>query len=843
MAARQQRIRLHFLIALTVAVAAFGVNRFLATYRREQRRTEYVRTEREIRRYTRELLEAEHEELEAMARAGPRRVRSDAAALLMQARYLSQQAQDRRAAGGRERDGSLATLKANFGRLRAGEPPSFPKGEAFLRGYYAEVDGTFQPYGVCLPRGYDPDAAHPVIITLHGHGGFDRFQCLNAPCYEGAISVKPQGRGSTDFMHLGEDDVLAVLEDVRALYNVDAERVYLTGYSMGATGAWHLAVHHPDLFAGIAPMSGNADHHVWEQSWGWNAGAAGHERLRGFLHDSLSPVSYAENLLHCSVVALHGAGDSVVPVGHSRSMVGRLRELGYDFEYLELPQASHSGLPDWARQYALSKAFGSVRPRRPKRTVYTATHPRHGRAWWLELDRLDSPVRFATVKAAAADGTVDLVTENVAALTVLTGELPVKAEQITVDGARFVPPPQTAGSPFVLEKWNGAWRPADPARLMKREGLSGPFSDVLRDPFLVVYGTEGDSALMREISAGEAERFAAEWEKRYGEAPRLKSDAEVTPADAARFNLLLFGGPGVNRLSREVCAAAPFGVSEEAVLLGGEEFTGRDVGLLVCYPNPALPARMAALVAGTTPAALYQAADRPGRWFNWGACDKYKWFDYAVFDAATAGPESYLAVGFFDNRWRRLPDGGGPAGGGAEWRKDAAASAGLRPQGFPALASAAEGEEGEVMLSDVRPLAIDQHRGAVGFDRSYAGRAIRLAGRLFGRGLGVKAPSSLSFALGGRFRTFEATVGLTPGLKPELSPARLAAEEVTFEVWGDGRQLAASPPLSWREGGRSWSDLSASVRGVEVLTLRARPKGKATWLYGACAWGAPTVTR
>lgn len=50
--------------------------------------------------------------------------------------------------------------------------------------------------------------------------------------------------------------VIDLIEHVRDTYPVDAERIYLTGLSDGAGGAWAIARDRPDLFAAIAPVSG-----------------------------------------------------------------------------------------------------------------------------------------------------------------------------------------------------------------------------------------------------------------------------------------------------------------------------------------------------------------------------------------------------------------------------------------------------------------------------------------------------------------------------------------------------------------------------------------------------------
>lgn len=845
-AARQQKIRVHFLIALTLAILALGITRFFRSYQRRQVRTQYAQTEVELRKYATDLIQAEHKQLESLAMVEPGRIGRDAAALLMQARYQTEQTSGKNALA---TPGSvaqaLAAIRSNFDRLRTGEPALFPQGAPFLRAYYSGIDGTFQPYTICVPKSYTGDRPLPLIITLHGLAGFAPFQCLNAPYYQGAISVAPEGRGATDYMYTGEDDVLAVVKEVCELYNVDRDRIYIVGHSMGATGCWNLAARNPHWFTGIVPISGNADHHAWEQRWGWNARAsAAHEGLHRFLLSSFSPASYAENLQYCHIVALHGTGDEVVPVEHSRGMVERLRELGYVFEYLEFPQAGHGAMPVWTRDYALAKVMGESPRQSPARFVYKTSDLRHDRAWWLRLDRLGDPVRFSLVRAEAKDGLAEITTDNVTALSVLLDQVPGRVDLVRVDGAEFPVPPKLAAPGYRLEKWNSAWRAASATGALKRKALSGPFSDVFLDPFLVIYGTSGESKLHKDISREEAERFSADWQLRYGEGPRVKADSEVTDDDMAKFNLLIFGGLQVNSVAAKIMPGlcVPVSVSD-AVRLGRRVYKGHNAGIMVCCPNPLNPQRMVALVAGTTPAALYQAYSRTGLWFNWGVYDQYKWFDYAVFDSQTAGPETFLTAGFFDNQWQLQTEGTSPAGGGATWTGDPEAIAAAVPQAFPMLTSAADSKDAEVSLSQVRPTVVEQYRGAVGFDRSYTGEAVRIGDQTFGKALGIRPPSSISFALGGRFGRFTATVGLTRAAKEEISAARKAAEAVVFEVWGDGVLLGNSPTLGWQEGTQNWSRVSADVRGVATLTLKARPTSGALWLYGSCAWGQPTVSR
>ena len=458
---------------------------------------------------------------------------------------------------------------------------------------------------------------------------------------------------------------------------------------------------------------------------------------------------------------------------------------------------------------------------RPQEFSYRTAAIRGRHAWWVRLDALGGqPARFATVTGRLQDGMAEVTTDNVSALTVVPERLPEGVDAIRVDGMQFNVPTK----PLALVRRGGIWRTGAARGLLKREDLSGPFSDVLRGQSLIVYGTAGDDDLRKQMVRDEAMRLAADAGSRYGLKATVKPDTEVTDEDRARVNLVLIGGPDVNAVSAEVADSLPVKLQAGHALVGEQSFDGDDLGLLLCYPNPANPERMVALVAGATPAALYQAVNR----LSWASSGGYKWFDYAVFDSRTAGPDSCLALGIFDSRWR-LPS----ASGGAAWTAEPAARDGLLPQHFPALQSLAASQEAAVYLSDVRPSAIDLPYGAVAFDRTRAGRAIRAGEEAFDKGLGVGAPSSLIFVLGGRFTTFKAT--------PLVSAAPDGAPGVIFEVVGDGEVLAVSGPV--RAGQNVPVPIQADLTGISSLTLRVRPDSAAPAGGVDCVWAGAQVSR
>ncbi|MDT0456681.1 NPCBM/NEW2 domain-containing protein [Streptomyces sp. DSM 41527] len=88
------------------------------------------------------------------------------------------------------------------------------------------------------------------------------------------------------------------------------------------------------------------------------------------------------------------------------------------------------------------------------------------------------------------------------------------------------------------------------------------------------------------------------------------------------------------------------------------------------------------------------------------------------------------------------------------------------------------------------------------------GRPISIGGTGFAKGLGVHAPSEVSFYTGGRCSAFTAQVGIDDESGDRGS--------VGFEVWADGKQVAASPAVTGADAAKA---VSAPVTGAQTVRL------------------------
>jgi hypothetical protein len=252
----------------------------------------------------------------------------------------------------------LQTAKAYADRLAAGEDPWKGRTGAFTKAYRSEIDGTLQPYALYVPPSYDPAKTWPMMVSLHGATSnhlLNRrrvFGLGNAPGEQdydairsevgfpevGFVVLSPYGRGEVaGYNGIAEGDVLRAMEHAQRAYNVDPDRVHLTGLSMGGGGTWHIGLRYADRFASIAPVCAVADMDLMPWTAGWGALDRELMSLTGYSR-------IAENASNQQVFVFHGDEDDAVNVAASRKMMEAFAAAGLagrSAHYFELPGVTH----------------------------------------------------------------------------------------------------------------------------------------------------------------------------------------------------------------------------------------------------------------------------------------------------------------------------------------------------------------------------------------------------------------------------------------------------------------------------------------------------------------------
>ncbi len=227
---------------------------------------------------------------------------------------------------------------------RSAQPPLTASQRRVLEcSYRLEEANADMPYTLFVPTTYDPATPTPLVVDLHGLNITPLQQMLFDGTTDfaerhGFIVVAPMGYSLAGWWgarrgnpvetaalnpttgeryavgELSEIDAMRVLATMRERYNVDEDRIYLMGHSMGGAGTYHLGGTYNDIWAGLAPL----------------AGAGG-----------ISDVESAERFRSLPTLLMHGDLDSIVPATASRRSALWLQRVGAPHLYLEFPGEDH----------------------------------------------------------------------------------------------------------------------------------------------------------------------------------------------------------------------------------------------------------------------------------------------------------------------------------------------------------------------------------------------------------------------------------------------------------------------------------------------------------------------
>ena len=131
-------------------------------------------------------------------------------------------------------------------------------------------DGLSRSYLLYTPSSYQLDKSVPLLIALHGRGGYaQRMADLTGfntrADRHGFVVVYPEGIDKQwNYVHgisgykkdpSDSDFLLKVVDEVKNKYNIDHNRVYVTGISNGGFMAQRLACYAPKQFAAFASVA------------------------------------------------------------------------------------------------------------------------------------------------------------------------------------------------------------------------------------------------------------------------------------------------------------------------------------------------------------------------------------------------------------------------------------------------------------------------------------------------------------------------------------------------------------------------------------------------------------
>lgn len=513
--------------------------------------------------------------------------------------------------------------------------------------FFSSVDDTDQPYSVYIPENFDENRAYPLVVFLHGawsnhrlgmrrlfgvgnSQGYDFIKPGNVPFENDVeatryfppfrpvdyIAAAPLARGTAGYQGVPEQDVYDMIDDLKARFRIDEDRVYLTGLSMGGGGTLWLGLTRPDVWAAIAPVCPAPPEGTIEL-----AGNAGNLPVHLFI------------------------GDKDFLYQTATEWKGKLDKTAQRVDYVEYPGVGHNSW-EWAYKDGFIFDWFSQFKRDlfPEKVSFTTKWFKYNKAYWVTVDDL-VPGATASIEAKfTGANSITVVSSGVNAFTLSIEGHPMfsssKRVTVSVNGKAFSVKSADAVS-FMMDgdRWEN--RRFTPGLTSKQKGAEGPLYAAVSGSHIYVYGTADNPPADVLAARREQAMAAADWSGMGGRImvfPRVVADRDVRSSDYVRSDLILFGTRETNSVIEKFADKLPMHLDPKA----------DNYGLVYIFPmnrhyiliNSGLPWWTPPKNAGT----------QRGYAFSGTKVEFLKKYqDFILFKETT---DDIISQGCFDNNWK-----------------------------------------------------------------------------------------------------------------------------------------------------------------------------------------------
>lgn len=531
-----------------------------------------------------------------------------------------------------------------------------------VRGYVSKIDKSVQPYGLVIPPSFTPDRKWRLETWFRGRTEtgsevnflVDRMRNPGEFTPLNAIVLHLYGRYCNANKFAGEVDLFEALDNVKAQYPIDDNRIVIRGFSMGGASVWHFAAHYGGQWAAAAPGAGfseSADflkvyqNEATKPTW-WE------EKL----YHMYDATDYAANFYNCPTVAYSGEIDRQMQA--ARMMEKALEPEGMTLKHVIGPGTPHRYHPDSKVEInrivdALAERGRDPYPRKLRFTTFTLAY---NQMKWVTIDAMQEHWNRARLDAEVLnESTIQVKTDNVTAFTLNFGPAgapfaPDAKPTVIINSQKMTAPgPGTDGSWLASFRKNGEkWTSGSlESGIRKKHGLQGPIDDAFMSSFVFVKpsGAAANPAVAKWAESEQAHAIR-EWRRQFRGEAQVRQDGEISDADIASSNLVLWGDPSSNKVLARIADKLPVKWTGSDIVAGSERYPAATHVPIMIYPNPLNPEKYVVLNSGFT----YREYD----YLN-NARQISKLPDWAVVDITVAPDERWpgkvRSAGFFGEKW------------------------------------------------------------------------------------------------------------------------------------------------------------------------------------------------
>ena len=477
--------------------------------------------------------------------------------------------------------------------------------------FKSSIDGSVQYYSVVPPRGPANGKPKALFFSLHGADVIATNQANSYYPKTWGYIVCPTNGGpyGYDWENWGRLNALQVLHLAKSTLNIDPNRIYLTGHSMGGHGTWIIGAQYPDQFAAIGPSSG------WISWWTYvfhndqPQSPIGKMLMRA--SNQVNTYLLDRNYKQLGTYILHGSKDDNVPVTEAIHMADTLRKFDHDFIFHEQPGVGHwwglndeagTDCVDWPPMFNYFARHARPGEKRIKIIDFTTSNPGvSAKDYWLTIYSQEKQLEpsKAKVKFVPSRNRFVGTTKNIKTLSFDLSIANIhKPFNIDLDSTKL-DSINLQGKRVWLQKEGGQWHvTSKPSPNDKGPARYGTFKDAFRHDMIFVYGTHGNRA--ENKWAFDKARFDAEyfWYQGNGSVD-IVSDKAFNPNTDPNRNVILYGNEKTNSAWNEVLDNTPVKVENGEIKLGSKVFRGKNLSCFMIRPRKGSTTASVGIVSGT----------------------------------------------------------------------------------------------------------------------------------------------------------------------------------------------------------------------------------------------------
>ena len=273
------------------------------------------------------------------------------------------------------------------------------------------ADGTRYPFVYLIPETYDATRSYPVEFMLHGGvsrpqwgpGGEWWRRGYDSLKQEDRIVVVPAAWNAAFWWYENQADNLPlILRELKQTYNIDDNRVTLTGVSDGGTGAYFFAFKQSTEWAAFLPYIGHP----------------------GVLRNPQSGPGYKlyfENLMSRPLYIVNGENDPLYPVSSIEPFINILQEANIEHVFRAIEGGGHN--TNWLpEEQPMIEQFKLDNPRDPFPTELrwvTDRSDRYNRNLWMRIEELTVEGQPGLMSITQEGNSFTVTAESVDAFTLL----------------------------------------------------------------------------------------------------------------------------------------------------------------------------------------------------------------------------------------------------------------------------------------------------------------------------------------------------------------------------------------------------------------------------------------